>query len=107
MKRIEAIIRPTRVGKVCAALEKVGQFAPRISQLENRSRKDTGYLLRGITYKADLAIRARVEVIINDGEIERIVKAVREAACTGDPGDGEIFVHSVENAIRISTGEGC
>jgi len=105
MKRIEAIIRPSKVGRVCAALEGVGQAGPRISQVEDKSQIGTGYLLRGVTYKADLVTKSRVEVIAKDGEAVRIISAIREAAFSGEPGDGEIFVYVIEDAVRIRTGE--
>ena len=63
------------------------------------------YQLRGKTYNVDLAARARVEVIVNDTEAEKIVKAVCDAAFTGEIGDGEIYVHAMENVIRVRTGE--
>ena len=63
------------------------------------------YQLRGKTYNVDTAARARVELIVNDTEAEKIVRAVRDAAFTGESGDGEIYVHTMENVIRIRTGE--
>jgi nitrogen regulatory protein P-II 1 len=105
MKRIEAIIRPTKVGRVCTALEGVGHPGPRISQVEDKSQTGAGYLLRGVTYKAELVTKSRVEVIAKDGEAERIIKAIREAAFTGENGDGEIFVYAIEDVVRIRTGE--
>jgi nitrogen regulatory protein PII len=106
MKRIEAIIRPTKVGKVCVALETMGQPGPRISQIEDISQKDTGYLLRGATYKANLVTKSKVEVIAKDAETDKIIRAIREAAFTGESGDGEIFVYAMDEAIRIMAGDG-
>jgi len=105
MKRIEAIIRPTKVGRVCAALEGVGHPGPRVSQVEDKSQTSAGYLLRGATYKADLVAKSIVEVIAKDEEAERIINTIREAAFTGENGEGEIFVYAIENAVRIRTGE--
>jgi nitrogen regulatory protein P-II 1 len=104
MKKIEATIRPTKVGRVCVALERMGHPRPGISQIEDRSQKGTGYLLRGATYKADFAAKSRVEVIVEDGEIGTIIKAIRDAAFTGGTGDGEIFIYDMEDAIRIKSG---
>ena len=104
MKRIEAIIRPTRAGKVCAALGKIGHPGPGISQIEDRSQSDTGYLLRGATYRVDYATKSRIEVIAEDAETGMIVDAIREAAFTGVPGDGEIFVYAMEDAVCIRSG---
>jgi nitrogen regulatory protein PII len=105
MKRIEAIIRPTTVGRVCLALERAGHHGPRISQIEGRSREGTAYLLRGKTYSADLMTETRVELIVKDGETNTVVEAIRSAAFTGGSEDGRIFVHPMEDAIRIKTGE--
>jgi nitrogen regulatory protein PII len=105
MKRIEAIIRPTRVGKVCLALEEAGHPGLRISQIEGRRREGTAYLLRGKTYSADLMTETRVELIVKDRETDMVVEAIRDAAFTGGIEDGRIFVHPMEEAIRIKTGE--
>jgi nitrogen regulatory protein P-II 1 len=106
MKRIEAIIRPTKVGKVCTALEHAGHPGLRFSLIESRERQGgEKYQLRGRTYKADLVTRAKVEVIVKDGEVDGIVTAIREAALTGATADGEIYVHSMEDVIRIGPGE--
>jgi nitrogen regulatory protein P-II 1 len=106
MKRIEAIIRPTRVGKVCAALEKVGYPGLNFTQIgSDRMQEGARYQLRGKTYNVDLVARAKVEVIVNDAEADKIVKAVCDAAFTGESGDGDIYVHAMENVIRVRTGE--
>ncbi len=105
MKRIEAIIRPSRVGKVCIALENVGSYGVTVSQIASPRREGTSYLTRGRTYKADLMSRARVELIVRDGELDDIIKAIREAAFSGDSEDGSIFIYAMEDAIRIRTGE--
>jgi nitrogen regulatory protein P-II 1 len=104
MKRIEAIIKPTTVGRVCVALERVGHPDPRISQIEERSPKGAGYLLRGSTYKADFATKSKLELIVRDEETGEIIEAIRDAAFTGDNTDGEIFIYAMEDAIRIKSG---
>ncbi len=106
MKRIEAIIRPTKVSGVCAALERVGHPGVTISEIEGHgSQKGLVAEVRGKKYKVDLLTKARVEVIVKDTDADKIVRAVRDAAQTGEIGDGKIFVHSMENAVRIRTGE--
>ncbi len=106
MKRIEAIIRPTKIGKLCIALENAGHPGLTFSLIESRGKQGgEKYQLRGRTYRADLVSRARVEVIVKDTDADRIVKTIREAAFTGEMGDGEIYVHSMEDIIRIRTGE--
>ncbi|TAN42600.1 MAG: P-II family nitrogen regulator [Nitrospirae bacterium] len=106
MKKIEAIIRPTKVGKVCLTLEKAGYPGLKFTQVENQGMLEgAGYQLRGKTYSVDLAFRAKVEVIVKDTEADRIVSAIRDAAFTGEIGDGEICVHEMEHVISVRTGE--
>lgn len=100
MKKIEAIIRPTKVGKVCLSLERAGHPRPRISQIEGESRKGVVYLLRGKTYNVDVMTKARVEVIAKDGEADKIVNAIRDAAITDEHGDTRIFVHAMEEVFH-------
>ncbi len=105
MKRIEAIIRPTRVANVYAALKGAEHHRIVISQVENRGGSDgTPYQLRGKTYKAGLLINTKVEVIVQDIEADRIIESIREAAFTGKTEDGEIYVYDMDNVIRIGTG---
>ena len=106
MKRIEAIIRPAKVSEVCAALDKVGHPGVTISEIKGHGRQKgivTKY--RGVLYNVSLVAKARVEVVVKDEDADKIVKAVREAALTGEVGDGKIFVHDMADAIRIWTNE--
>ncbi len=106
MKRIEAIIRPAKVAEVCAALDKVGHPGVTISEIKGHGRQKgivTKY--RGVSYNVSLVAKARVEVIVQDEDADKIVKAVREAALTGEMGDGKIFVHDLADAVRIRTNE--
>ena len=106
MKRIEAIIRPSKVSEVCAALDKVGHPGVTISEIKGHGRQKgivTKY--RGVSYKVNLVTKTRVEVVVKDEDTDKIVKAVREAALTGEVGDGKIFVHDMADVIRIRTNE--
>jgi len=106
MKRIEAIIRPGKVSDVRAALYKVGIPGMMISEIEGHGKqKGIEQQLRGKTYKVDLLNKSKIEVVVNDNEVDNIVKTIQESAFTGKFGDGKIFVSPVENAIRISTSE--
>ncbi len=106
MKRIEAIIRPSKVSEVCAALDKVGHPGVTISEIKGHGRqKGIVTKFRGVSYKVGLVAKMRIEVVVNDEDADRIVKAVREAALTGEVGDGKIFVHEMADAIRIRTNE--
>jgi nitrogen regulatory protein PII len=106
MKRIEAILRPTKVTQVCAILEKVGYSGVTISDVEGHgSQKGIARKVRGITYRVPFVEKKRVVFVVKDTEVDRIMKAIREAVSTGKIGDGKIFVSSMDNAMRIRTGE--
>ena len=106
MKRIEAIIRPAKVNEVCAALDKVGHPGVTISEIKGHGRqKGTVTKYHGVLYNVSLVAKMRVEVVVKDEDVDKIVKAVRDAALTGEVGDGKIFVHDMANAIRIRTNE--
>jgi nitrogen regulatory protein P-II 1 len=106
MKKIEAIIRPAKIGDVCDALNKVGHPGIMITEIEGHGKqKGIEQEFRGKTYKTELLTKAKIEVIVNDQDVDKIVKTIREAALTGKVGDGKIFVYPVDNAIRIRTDE--
>lgn len=106
MKRIEAIIRPTKVSDVCAALDKAGHPGVTVSAVEGRgNQKGWVNQVRGMSYSMSLLTRARVEVVVKDEDADLIIKAIRDAALTGEVGDGKIFIHDMANAIRIRTNE--
>ena len=106
MKKIDAIIRPTKVGDVCDALEKVGHPGVIITEIEGHGKqKGIETRIRGKTYKVELMTKARIEVVVKDEDVENIIKAIREAAFTGQVGDGKIFIYPVADAVRIRTAE--
>ena len=106
MKRIEAIVRPGKVGDVCEALELVGHHGVMITEIEGHgNQKGLEQKVRGKSYKVNLLTKARVEVIVKDSETDRITKAIAAAAYTGQIGDGKIFLLPLEDVMRISTGE--
>ncbi len=106
MKRIEAIIRPEKASAVCEALDKVGHPSVTLSQVQGHG-KQNGWVnqVRGIMHKVSLLSKTRVEVVARDEDTDSIIKAIRDAALTGEVGDGKIFVHDMANAIRIRTNE--
>jgi nitrogen regulatory protein P-II 1 len=106
MKRIEAIIRPSQVSGVCAALDKMGHTGVTISEVEGRGNQK-GWMnhVRGKSFNVNLLAKSRVEVVVKDEDSDNIIKAIRDAALTGEVGDGKIFVHDMVTAIRIRTNE--
>jgi nitrogen regulatory protein P-II 1 len=106
VKRIEAIVRPTKVADICAALEKVDYSGLMITEIEGHGRqKGIEQQVRGKTYKVGLMTKARIEVVVKDSDTEKVTNIIREIAVTGKVGDGKIFISPVDDAVRIRTGE--
>jgi len=106
MKRIEAIVRPEKASEVCDALNKVGHPGVTLSQVEGHGdQKGWTNHVRGMSYRVNLLSKTRVEVVAKDEDVDKIIKAIVNAALTGEVGDGKIFVHDIANAIRIRTNE--
>ena len=106
MKRIEAIIRVEKVDEVRAALEKVGFPGLNISEVEGHGKqKGVVQQWRGEQYRVELLPKARLEVVVSDKDVKKILNAIVNTAKTGSVGDGKIFVSPVEEVIRIRTAE--
>ena len=106
MKKIEAIIRPEKLESVRQALEEVDSPGLMITEIEGHGKqKGLTQQWRGREYKVELLPKVKIEIVVKDQDVERITKAISEAAKTGKIGDGKIFISSVEQAIRIRTGE--
>ncbi len=106
MKRIEAIIRPAKVGDVCEALRKIGNTGLMISEIEGYGKqKGVEQTFRGKKYRTELLYKSRLEIIAKDEEVDGIIKTIKLSAYTGKEGDGKIFISDVVNAIRIRTDE--
>ncbi len=106
MKRIEAIVRPGKATNVCAVLDRVDHPGLTLTEVIGHGRqKGAEQQAQGRTYKVGLVNKMRVELVVKDEDVDRIVMAICEAAVTGQFGDGKIFIHPVEDAIRIRTGE--
>ncbi len=107
MKRIEAIIRPERETAVKNALAEAGFVGLTSYEVKGRGRQKGQVLqYRGISeYVIDMLTRTKVEVLARDQDVKRIVTIMTEQARTGNVGDGIIYITSVEDAIRVRTGE--
>lgn len=106
MKKIEAIIRPEKISEVCTALDEAGHPGVTLTQVEERGdQKGWVNHVRCMSHTVKFLNKARVEVVVNDEDAERIIKTIRDAALTGKAGDGNIFVHNMVGAIRIRTNE--
>ena len=106
MKKIEAIIKPFKLDEVKEALQDAGVQGLSVIEAKGFGRqKGHTELYRGAEYVVDFLPKVKIEVVVADDQVEQVVEAIIDAAKTGKIGDGKIFVSSVEQAIRIRTGE--
>ena len=106
MKKIEAIIKPFKLDDVKDALHEVGVSGITVSEVKGFGRqKGHTELYRGAEYVVDFLPKVKIEVVVEDGLVDRVIEAIETSAKTGRIGDGKIFVTAVEQAIRIRTGD--
>ena len=106
MKKIEAIIKPFKLDEVKEALHEVGLQGITVIEAKGFGRqKGHTELYRGAEYVVDFLPKVKIELVIADDMLERAVEAIQQAAYTGRIGDGKIFISTVEEAIRVRTGE--
>ena len=106
MKKVEAIIKPFKLDEVREALSEIGVTGLTITEVKGFGRqKGHTELYRGAEYVVDFLPKVKVEVIVSDTLVDRAIEAVVKAAHTGKIGDGKIFVTTVEQVVRIRTGE--
>lgn len=106
MKKIEAYIKPFKLDEVKEALMEVGVGGISVIEVKGFGRqKGHTELYRGSEYQVDFLPKVKIEVVVKDDSLDRVVDAITEAARTGQIGDGKLFVSSVEDAVRIRTGE--
>ena len=106
MKKIEAIIKPFKLDEVKEALQEVGLQGITVTEAKGFGRqKGHTELYRGAEYVVDFLPKVKVEVVCSDDLADKAIEAIRNSAQTGRIGDGKIFVFSIEQAIRIRTGE--
>ena len=106
MKKIEAIIKPFKLDEVKEALHEVGIQGITVIEAKGFGRqKGHTELYRGAEYVVDFLPKVKIEVVIEDSMLDAVLEAVQAAAITGRIGDGKIFISSIDEAIRIRTGE--
>ena len=106
MKKIEAIIKPFKLDEVKEALSKIGVSGLTVFEVKGFGRqKGHTELYRGAEYVVDFLPKVKIEVALDDDQVETAIAAIIEAAKTDKIGDGKIFVSNIEQAIRIRTGE--
>jgi nitrogen regulatory protein P-II 1 len=106
MKQITAIIKPFKLDEVRQALAEVGINGLTVTEVKGFGRqKGHTELYRGAEYLVDFLPKVKLEAVVDDAVVERAIEAIVKAARTGKIGDGKIFVRTVEQVIRIRTGE--
>ena len=106
MKKIEAIIKPFKLDDVKEALSQVGVEGLTVTEVKGFGRqKGHTELYRGAEYVVDFLPKIKLEIVVRDEIVERVIDAIAEAANTGKIGDGKIFVYELERVMRIRTGE--
>jgi nitrogen regulatory protein P-II 1 len=106
MKKIEAIIKPFKLDEVKEALQEIGLQGITVTEAKGFGRqKGHTELYRGAEYVVDFLPKVKIEVVLSDEMVEKAVEAIQNSAKTGRIGDGKIFISSIEDAIRIRTGE--
>jgi nitrogen regulatory protein P-II 1 len=106
MKRIEAIIRPFKLGELKDRLHEIGVRGMTVSDVRGFGR--TGgkrEVYRGATYKVDFVPKTRIQIVLEDDRVEPVIQAIVQSARTGEIGDGKIFVSPMAEIIRVRTGE--
>ena len=106
MKKIEAIIKPFKLEEVKDALTEAGVHGMTVSEVKGFGRqKGHTEIYRGSEYTVDFLPKVKLEIVVEDGDAAKIVDAIVKAASTNKIGDGKVFVSSIEDAVRIRTGE--
>lgn len=106
MKKIEAIVKPFKLDEVKEALQEVGLQGMTVTEAKGFGRqKGHTELYRGAEYVVDFLPKVKLELVVEDSQVERIIEAIQNAARSDRIGDGKIFVSTIDDAIRIRTGE--
>ncbi|HUF21936.1 MAG TPA: P-II family nitrogen regulator [Burkholderiales bacterium] len=106
MKKIEAVIKPFKLDEVREALSEIGVTGLTVTEVKGFGRqKGHTELYRGAEYVVDFLPKVKVDVVVSDTLLEQAIDAIVKSARTGKIGDGKIFVTTVEQVIRIRTGE--
>ena len=106
MKKIEAIIKPFKLDDVKEALNEIGIQGMTISEVKGYGRqKGHKEIYRGAEYVVDFIPKIKLEIVVQADWVDKVINTIKAAAETGKVGDGKIFVSTIEQAIRVRTGE--
>lgn len=106
MKKVEAIIKPFKLDSVKEALNEIGIKGLTVSEVRGYGRQ-RGHkeIYRGAEYEVEFVPKMRIELVVDSAKVNQVIEVIQKAARTGKIGDGKIFVATVEEAIRVRTGE--
>lgn len=106
MKKIEAIIKPFKLDDVKDALNEIGIHGMTVTEVKGFGRqKGHTELYRGAEYVVEFLPKIKIEAIVSDEDVEKVIETILKTARTGNIGDGKIFVYDIKDVIRIRTGE--
>lgn len=106
MKKIEAIIKPFKLDDVREAVEELGVSGMTVTEVRGFGRqRGHAEIYRGAEYVVDFLPKIKLEIVVSEGKAAEVVQIIRQKACTGKIGDGKIFVSTIDDAVRIRTGE--
>ena len=106
MKKIDAVVKPFKLDEVREALSEIGVSGLTVTEVKGFGRqKGHTELYRGAEYVVDFLPKVKIEIVVADSMVEQAIESIVKAARTGKIGDGKIFVTSVEQVVRIRTGE--
>ena len=106
MKLVTAIIKPFKLEEVKVALENLGVQGLTVSEIQGYGRqKGHTEVYRGAEYSVDFVPKVRIEVLVDDSAVDKVVDVIVQAARTGKIGDGKVWVSPVETIVRVRTGE--
>jgi nitrogen regulatory protein P-II 1 len=106
MKKIEVIIKPFKLEDVKEALTEIGITGMTVSDVKGYGRQQGhSELYRGAEYVVDFLAKTKIELVVNEDEVDNCIKVISQAAKTGKIGDGKIFVMPIDDVVRIRTGE--
>jgi nitrogen regulatory protein P-II 1 len=106
MKKVEAIIRPSKLDDIKEALNRFGIHGLTVSEVIGCGhQKGRTEIYRGTEYSINLLPKVKLEIVVKDKYVDEVIETIIKEARTGEIGDGKIFIYPVENALRIRTGE--
>jgi len=106
MKKIEAIVRSEKVSEIRRALEKINYTGLTLTQVDGHgNQKGTIQKWKGIEHKITIIPKIKIEIVVDGGDVKNVIEAISCAARTGEVGDGKIFVYTIDEVIRIRTGQ--